>query len=291
MRNPGEMDRERGANGDIQVIARLGDVLRQFGPDRSTLRLAPLAEELGMQRPTLHRYLNSMVSAGLLERTADANYSLGPLLVQLGTTALSGLHVIEAALPSMRQLADDARQTVVLGVWGGSSVVVARVVEVPDTLVRVVVRPASVLPIDSAQTQVFLAFSPDPQLVRGSLALLDQEARENVTRQVLEVRTTGISVWSRISAGIRAVAVPVFSAGDRVVASLAVVGTTEAIPDDRRSGLARSLAHTGASLSRQLGGPETYPASAFLLGGEPPTPEAPLPDLSGLAAVTAATPR
>lgn len=253
------------ASGDIQVIARLAQVLRQFGPNTSTLRLATLAEELGMQRPTLHRYLASMVSAGLLERDEEATYTLGPLLVQLGTTALSGLHVIEAAEPTMRGLAKEHGETVVLGVWGGTSVVVARVVEAPDKLVQVVVRSASVLPIDAAQTQVFLAYSADPQLAPRALALLDDVSRQKVAAQVEVVRETGISVWSNIAAGIRAMAVPVFSgASNRLVASLAFVGTTEAIPENRRSTTARALAEAGASITAQLGGLPDYPATSFI---------------------------
>jgi DNA-binding IclR family transcriptional regulator len=247
---------ERDTSGDIQVIARCAQILRQLEPGSARLRLGPLATELGMGRSTLHRYLSSMVNADLLERVGDGEYAAGPLLAQLGTIALHSLQVLEHAGPIMRELRDEVHETAVLSVWGGLGPVVVRV-EPPNKLVQVLVRTGSQLPIDAAQTRVFLAFMQDRALVER-LVSLSPYGREQIDEEVSKTRQEGILVVNRVVEGLRTMAIPIFD-GRSVVASLALIGTTSAIPEDTRGGLAQALIGAGERLSRQVGYRGSYP--------------------------------
>jgi len=112
--------------GDIQVIARCAQLLRLFSTSQRSLRVSDVGAEIGLQRTTVHRYLSSMANAGFLERDSEGFYSLGPLLVQLGTVALRGLRVLEIGGPCLQQLADEADETAVIAVWGGLGPVAVR---------------------------------------------------------------------------------------------------------------------------------------------------------------------
>lgn len=251
---------EREGGGDIQVIARCAHILRQLEPG-CRLRLTPLAAELGIGRSTLHRYLSSMANVDLLERVGEGEYAPGPLLAQLGTMALNSLHVVETAGPAMRQLRDAVQESVVLSVWGGIGPVVTKV-ETPDKLIQVFVRVGSQLPIDAAQTRLFLAFLSDRQRVQRVLSLVP-DRRPDLEQQIAAAVHDGIAIVSRIVEGMRAVAVPVLDSRG-IIASLAVVGTVAAVPDDPQSGIARALIETGQSLSRQQGYTAAYPAAALI---------------------------
>ncbi|MET7399344.1 IclR family transcriptional regulator [Dactylosporangium sp. NPDC005572] len=244
-------------NGDIQVIARCAQILRQFEPG-SRLRLGPLASELGVGRSTLHRYLASMVNADFLERVGEGEYTLGPLLAQLGTMALNSLHVIEAAGPTMRDLCQQTQETVVLSVWGGLGPVVTRV-ETPDKLIQVLVRIGSQLPIDAAQTRLFLAFLRDRRTVEKIL-LLVPDRRAELERGMESARREGVVIVSGYVLGLRTAAVPVLDARG-IAASMAIVGTEAAIPDDTSAGLVQGLRRAAEELSRKLGFSGDYPGS------------------------------
>lgn len=254
-------NREEGAavaereNGDIQVIARCAQILRAIEPG-SPLRLSSLAAELGMGRSTAHRYLTSMSNAGFLERVGDGEYTLGPLLVELGTMALNALHVVEAAGAIMRQLAEDAQETVVMSVWGGFGPVVTRT-ETPDKLIQVGVRVGSRLPLDAAQTTVFLAFLEDRRSVENLLSMVP-DRRRDIETTMAQVRDEGIAISSGFIAGLRTIAVPVLD-GRGIAASLAIVGTTSGVPELREAAMAQALAGAAESLSRQLGFIGDYP--------------------------------
>lgn len=241
--------------GEIQVIVRCAQILRQLEPG-ARLRVGPLAKELGIGRSTLHRYLTSMASADLIERVGEGEYAPGPLLAQLGTMALSSLQVVETAGVAMRQLCEEVQETVVLSVWGGLSPVVTRV-ELPDNLIQVMVRIGSTLPLNAAQTRVFLAFLDEPRTVERLLALVP-ERRAEIEADMECARTKGEVMYSGSVVGLRTVAVPVFNARG-IAATLAVIGTDAAILGPGHRDLADRVRRVARSLSASLGFDGQYP--------------------------------
>lgn len=236
--------------GDIQVIARTVQLLRRINDDGS-IDLATAAQELGVGKSTAHRYLASMENHGLLQRRDRASYEFGALLAELGTTALSRLGIIDVARPVMEELSHQVRHTVVLGIWNGQAPVVARVHEDSSRTAHVSIRVGSVLRPITAQAVVFQAFwdkcihrhRPAPRIADIS------EAEE------AEVRRTGVAVRTSPDEGVRAVATPVWGAGGRVIATLAIVGITQFVPEGTDSPVARALVAGATTIQREMTAP------------------------------------
>jgi DNA-binding IclR family transcriptional regulator len=242
----------RPPSGQIQVIRRCERILRMFSHAGTSVSPAAVAAELRLQRSTVHRYLSSLERAGLLERQIDGNYGIGSLVVQLGAAALANQIVLEAAGPYMRQLSDEARETVVMSVWRGRTPIVARVQEYSERLVHVSVRVGSPLPLDSAQAQVFLSFLHDRSVV-ARLLHREKAIPEELESSMMRIRLAGIAVNTRNIEGTRTIAVPVRQEDGDACATLAFVGTINAISSDPTSPMALALIETAAQLSRQLG--------------------------------------
>jgi len=250
--------------GDIQVIARSAQLLRLFSSTKRTLRVSDVGPESGLQRTTVHRYMSSMANAGLLERDNDGGYRLGPLLVQLGTVALRGLRVLEIAGPHCQELADEANETAVIAVWGGLGPIVARVHEATDRLVNISIRIGSQLPLEAAQSVVFLAFMPDVSIESRLLSQLPETRKREIRNEIDTVRRDGYMVSSQVVQGIRAIAAPVFDGRGDICATVAILGTVNGISDGERSGLLLALARTAERLSRNLGWTGNLPFNALL---------------------------
>ena len=237
----------------IQVVSRVARIL-QLLSRRRELRVAEVASELGLQRSTAHRYMVSLSTVGLLQRNEEeTGYHAGPLLLQSSLNSLGRPRVLEIAGAYMHRLAEEAHETVVLSLWAGEGPVVARAEEDATRLVHVAVRVGSPLPLDSAQAQVFLAHLPDRALRERLLLQLPPLRRREVQAQIEHVLQHGIAIDSRVIEGIRAVAAPVLDDRGAIAATIAFVGTTSAIPEDRRSGLARALVDVAQQLSGRLG--------------------------------------
>jgi DNA-binding IclR family transcriptional regulator len=213
-----------------QSVERAARLLELFSVDEPELSLGEITARLGTSKATAHRYATALRQAGLL-RASDGVYSLGPRVVELAATALAGLRIIKVAGPHLERLVADVNETAVLSIWDGEAPVVVRVDDNTDRLVRINVRAGSRLPLDSAQGKVF---------------------RAHLTDALPNVREAGVAFTARVVEGIAALAVPVFQ-GDEIVAAMALVGTTAAIPPDPDSPLARQLRERAAGLSAELG--------------------------------------
>jgi DNA-binding IclR family transcriptional regulator len=158
-------------------------------------------------------------------------------VVELASAALAGLEVIEVAGPHLAMLGSETSQSAVLSVWDGEAPVVVRVHDAAaGRIVRIVVNTGSRLPIESAQGFVFRAFmngdDPDPDLKA--------------------VRKNRVAYFTDVVDGIAALASPVMQ-GEEIVATMAVVGTSAAIPRSPRAVMSRTLVASAEALSGELG--------------------------------------
>lgn len=241
-----------GRGSTIQVIDRLARVLEVFAGNGRHMKVRELASTLHLRRSTAHRYLASLSRAGFLRTEGEGSYALGPLLIQLGAAAVGGVQIVELAENYLLQLAEEAQETAVLTLWSGDCPVVVRVREPHAKLVQLHIRLGAMLPLDSAQGHLYLAFHPDRPRVHQLLAHFPEGQRREMERGMAEARKNGVFVNSRVAEGIRAIAAPVFD-HELIAGTLAFVGTLSSIPADPHSGLAEALKNAAQRLSRDLG--------------------------------------
>lgn len=249
----------------LQVIERLAQILFLFTPKRREVRVADVARELGLQRPTAHRYLSSLAQIGLLRRNdANGGYILGPLAIRVGSLALNGVSVVEMAGHYMQPLAEEVHQTVVLSLWAGLGPVVVRVCEDNSRFALVTVRVGQPLSIASAQSQVFLAYLPDRGLARRLISQLPETQARQLEDDIERVRISGLAIQEWPASGLRVLAVPVCDGTGGIGAVMALVGTAASIPADPTSGFATALKEAARQLSASLG--YVFPAQVSVNG-------------------------
>lgn len=243
----------RGPNSEsaIQSVARAAQILGFFTVGNPRRSLSEITARLGVSKATAHRYTVALRQANLLRfDPASGEYTLGPQVLTLAGAAGAGLPVVAIAGPHMEALVRKVNETVVLSVWDGEHPVVVRVDDNPDRLVRISIHTGSRLtPFRSSQGRVFCAFLPEDE-VPGLKRMLKKDGA--LRSAIAEIRRTRISVADSVEPGIRAVAAPVF-AGDRIMATLAIVGTPASIPESKTSHMARALSVGAAQLSREFG--------------------------------------
>ncbi|MCZ2839956.1 IclR family transcriptional regulator [Modestobacter sp. VKM Ac-2985] len=205
----------------IQAIDRAANVLALLDQDTPRLTAPLVAERLGLNRTTAHRYLQSLQRAGFLSATSGP----GPLLDQLSALVSVRQQVITLAPALMRQLADSTGLTAVLSFLGRTGAVVTLVEEPQQTTILLTVRVGTVLEVKAAQTRVLLAFQSDPRAVARAHATLT-DAQAAVERTALhDVRRQRLA-WADLDrVGLASVAVPVLATYD-VQAAMALIGTS-----------------------------------------------------------------
>ena len=144
--------------------------------------LQTLVEETGLPKPTVHRMLQQLEMAGMVQRDGDGRqYTTGLRLRQLAETVLLNNTVHGARHLVLRRLVEEVGETCNLTAFNGSEVVYLDRVETPAPL-RFYLLAGSVVPAHcSATGKLFLAQMTPSQRRR----LLGQVALERFTPNTL----------------------------------------------------------------------------------------------------------
>jgi DNA-binding IclR family transcriptional regulator len=248
----------------IQSIDRAANILALL--DQHTRSLSPtlVAERLGLNRITAHRYLQSLQRAGLL----SASFGPGPLVDQLSALVSVRQQILSVAPPIMRQLSDVTGLTTVLSVLGRSGAVVTLVEEASSGTIVLTVRVGTALELKAAQTRALLAFESNPSVLRRAQASLSATEVAAEREVLARVRRDRIAWADLHREGLASAAVPIF-AGSSVAAAMALLGTSTMLsPTDETSERIDALKQAAENLSLMISSDDVAPDT-----GDLPEPE------------------
>ena len=191
---------------------------------------AQIAEQAEHPFSTVYRLLNTLVSTGFASYDPqDRRYRLGLRVYQLGQKVASSRGFEGAATPILQQLTAVTGESSILGVLDGPHFLTVRKVDGPQF--RTTTDPGDHGSLHtSAVGKALLAFS-DPDARERLLETIDLAPRtehsltdrDELRRQVEQIRAQG---WAgqqeENDVGMAAVAVPVLSASNRLIAAVAL---------------------------------------------------------------------
>src|SRR3954467_3900263 len=209
----------------LETGLRLARVLAE---EAWPLPLKDVAARAHMPPAKAHRYLVSLIRAGLAEQDRESGrYRLGPFALELGLSALRSLDVIKLGAAEILERRAQIDETVLLAIWGNKGPVVARWEE-STRPVATNVRAGWVMPLSNSATgRLFAAHLPDTvtaPILKAEFARTP-EAKRGYAERLEEIRSRGLSrVQGDLLRGVASVAAPVFGHGGGIVAVIAALG-------------------------------------------------------------------
>jgi len=211
---------------------------------------------LGLPTASLYRSLNVLQTMGYITGDGKDGYRLSRKLLKMAYQATAG-SLVERALPVMRDLAADCRETVLLGTLYGSEGVVLE--EIASSYpVKVTVAVGHHFPLHSAAPgKAMLAFLP-PERRRellGELKFTRFNERTITDKDLflkeLEVaRDRGFAIdYGEEIAEIRCVAAPVLDYRGQVAAALWIGGPASRMPDTSLAALGSLVKDAAARIA------------------------------------------
>ena len=231
------------------------------------LTLAECSSTLGYSKPTTLRLLRTLESRNFLRFDDELGvYTLGVANVQLGAEYLRRLDLRGAALPVMKQLVAETKETAHLGTLTRTDVVYIEVVDSPEP-VRLFSRVGDFAPAyASAVGKAILAWLPADELDAHLPAALEARTSrtittiENLLEELSRTRARGYAVDDTENReSIRSFAAPIFDIGNKVVAGVSIAGPAERIASGEHSVLAERIRATAAEISASLGSTRSRP--------------------------------
>jgi len=222
----------------------------------SAATLGAIAHASGMPASQAHRYLVSLIAAGMAQQDpATGRYDLGPAALRLGLSALARIdafRITDAALTDFAERTGRTVQVAALGPLGPT--IIRWAVGKPPVMTSFQI--GSLLPLLSSATgQAFLAFVPPvetdhllaQELAASTLSLSDVDAMRARVRQAGFAHVDGAMI-----PGLRATAFPIFDLQARAI----LTATALAPAHIARKHEERTTAELGGvcrEISRQLG--------------------------------------
>ncbi|HEY9154582.1 MAG TPA: IclR family transcriptional regulator [Opitutaceae bacterium] len=235
-------------------------ILKRLGRHPDGMKVNDLARELKIPITTTLRIMTTLHLEGLV-RKQDGRYEPGPVLIQLGTAALSATEVRELALPLLHRLTALTDETSHLAVPCDDRSLIVAVNDSPHPL-RAASRPGFLAELHCSSTgKIFLShlhakdlaaiLSREPPTRRTPNTLLTQR---DLKREVELTLSRGYSLDNEeFNRGVRCLAAPVHNAAGNVVAAIGITASAVRFTEDRIPEMAAKVRSVADELSHLMG--------------------------------------
>lgn len=238
-------------------------ILRAMVRGQRSMMLKDIAAAADMPPSKAHRYLVSLIRAGLVEQDPmTSRYDIGPFALNIGLVAIDRLDRIRLGLSAIAELRDQINETTALSVWGDGGPVIVRWERPRRPITVNVVTGTALDPLNSASGRVFTAWLPKETgnrliercLKEGKLPP-ELRSRPAIDALLAKVRSDGYAAVSGYHsvAGVEALAAPVFNFKNEITLAMLVVGVTGMFDLDPQGPVVTALKQAAADLSMRLG--------------------------------------
>jgi DNA-binding IclR family transcriptional regulator len=245
----------------VRAVERALDILLCFTPKHPTLSLTQIAEAVQMSKTTVHRLLATLEHKRFITRDkASGLYRLGFRFIEMASLVLQDVELHRWAQPYLMRLSAECGETVDLSILDGPHVMYLEVIESPQR-VKIAAAVGQRLPaFCTASGKALLAYLPEEQVH----TILGHNLKEYTNRTPLsvddimtELRKTAergfATSQQEYESDINAVAAPILDADNFPVASIAAVGPSFRLPEERLQTLGESIRRMTHAISNEIG--------------------------------------
>ncbi len=237
-------------------------MLEAVAAAQQPISLSEVADEVGLDKTTTYRMLNTLVSAGYVVRDeASKQYSLSYKVVHLSRNLLADNEVSKLTWETLSEITSETRETTHLCVLDGQQTVLIQKVK-GTQLVAVDFQIGDRSPLHStAIGKALLAFQDIRFIEQVIAAGLPKMASNTITdpgafrQEMHRVRAQGYAIDDReFSDSMRCIAVPIFEHDGHVRMGISMSGPDTRFTLEKLEELKGVLLRASRELSSRLGG-------------------------------------
>lgn len=242
----------------VEILAARADV---------GVGLSELSALIGMPKSSTHRYMATLQSVGLAERTGVDRFRLGTRVIELAGSFLANSDLRSESQTTMDELADMTGETIHLAVPSGTDVVYIAKIESKHTLGMSSHIGARLPMYCTSLGKAILAFSA-PGLLQVVLAERPQArtphtitSAKALREELVTVRSQGFALDNEENeAGICCVGAPVIDYTGNAIAAISISGPRERMTRERAIQLGPLLWESTQRVSRRQGFSGQFPS-------------------------------
>jgi DNA-binding IclR family transcriptional regulator len=218
----------------MSVLAKTTQTIDSLARAGRPMRLAEVAEDLGLPKSSVHRLLSELTELRIARRTPDGLFALGPRLLSWGASAADSFVIRGVAEPWMHRLRDSTGESVHLYIRQGNHRVCLASVEGRAAL-RPVVPTGGLQPLGLGSSgKLLLAFAPATvrEAVRTEAATTSRWVATDEELDTIAKTHWSVAIDER-EKGLSGAATSVRDAHGEVLAALSISGSSTRLTEQR----------------------------------------------------------
>jgi len=255
-------------SGKVQSVDRALHLLEILSEEAEGFRLTDLAVRSGLSRSTVHRLLTTLEMRQFVQfDPTDGLWHVGRKVFQVGSAFAQQKNFVAPALPFLRRLRDQTRETANLGVAVDGRVIFLAQVESRE-IMRAITRVGGTTPMINSGIGKALLSTYSAGEVEAIVATygMHKLTPKSLTRpgdlmdDLARIRMQGYSLDDEeFQQGLRCIAAPVHNQQGEAFCAISVSGLALRLSPDRVPAVGRLVVETARALTATLGGyvPET----------------------------------
>lgn len=258
----GETDSDT-RDGAVQSVDRALQLIETLAEDGEGYRLTDLAIRTGLSPSTVHRLLTTLERRRFVQFDSDSStWQIGAKSFLVGSTFVKRRSFAAQALPYLRRLRDQTRETANLAVVDDGAMVVLMRVESREIMRSVTRVGGRVMMATSGLGKALLSAYSEadvhsviqregmPKLTAKSIVRAGE-----LCRSLHDIRQQGYSIDDEeAQIGLRCVSAVVYNDLGEPLAAISVSGKTSRVTDDRLPVLGRVVQQAALDLTSAIGG-------------------------------------
>ena len=250
-------------HGRVRAVDRAMMLLEAIGGSDGGNRLVDLASRTGMSPSTVHRLLTTLEHRKFVQfNPSDGLWHVGRQAFAIGSAFMRERNFVAPALPLLKRLRNQTRETVNLGVVEEGEIVVINQVESRE-IGRSISRVGGHAPMSASGMGKAVLASYSTEEISAVIAThgMRRMTTKSLTRrpsleaELLTIRQTGYAVDDEeLMPGLRCVASAVYNDQAQVLCAVSISGLPSRISTERVPVLGRLVAATARELTLSLGG-------------------------------------
>ena len=244
----------------IRAVERALDVLSCFSHQTPELTMTQIAEQIGINKSTVHRLLATLEGKRFVERDPVTGiYRLGIRSLQMAYLTLGHNDLRQLAAPFLHHLCKQYRENVNLAVLDGADVIYIDVIESPQR-VKLAAAIGQRLPaFCTASGKAILACMPQENVQRILELGMPRHTQHTLDspeaffENMYHTRERGYAISEQeFEEGINAVAAPIFFDNKQPVGSISVAGPSYRFTHDRMIEIGAMVVATAQEIAQQI---------------------------------------
>lgn len=247
----------------VQAVTRALDLLGLLSQSDEGLRLSDLARMAGLAVSTTHRLLTTLEQQDFAQFDPNGNlWHVGRAAFEVGAAYGRRRNFVAPALPFLRRLRDQTRETANLGLLDHDELVTVSQVESRE-IMRAISPPGGRVPVFcSGMGKAILSTWKDSEIeafaTRVGLRPMTPRSLRSIDEalaDIARIRTRGYAIDDEEHlTGLRCVAAVVWSPQGEAACAISISGLAARLPIDRIDRVGQQVAQAAADLTTALGG-------------------------------------